>query len=498
MDTKRLLKNKIQLCTAICVIGVFFAGFSSASAATLQINANSAILSPGDTTIVNIVVNTEGVAVNNAEAQILFPSDLIDVLSVSKTGSVLSFWAEDPSFSGGIITFNGGVPTPGYTGAQGLLISVVVKAKKAGQAVFMFSNTAVRANDGLGTNVLTSQQGKIITIVKKEEPLKTIPIVLGPALKIVSSTHPIQDQWYKDRDPVFRWVIPDGSDAIQTIIDNDISVTPRVTYSPAIREKAIKDLEDGVWYFKARARRNKAWGPISAYIVRIDATPPQAKNVAFTYNNNDKILRVAAEIQDIASGIDHYEIFIDDVFVKKISVEEFINGVYMLTFNTPGDHIVKLLASDRANNSVESLGTFRVADVVAPQLIVVPQLESTPLVNDRLSLTAELFIFPMNCFVLIILVIMILLILGAFYSGYERGRLRAGFKMRTALIRGDDSKMLLTLKELLQRHLERLQGIRRERVFTKEEKEFKKAAEDDLDDVDRTIEEHGEGGGFRT
>lgn len=479
MGIKRSLKNNMRYRAAILAAGMFFISWGSASAATLQINSPSTTLSYGETATLSIVVDTEGVAVNSAEAQIVFPADLVEVLSVSKASSVFSLWVEEPSFSNtaGIITFNGGVPTPGYTGSRGLVVSVVVKAKKVGEAVFTFSNTAVRANDGLGTNVLRSQQGKTIIITKNEEPTVNVPALPGPILKLTSSTHQNQDLWYKDNNPIFQWVIPKGTDAVQTAIDNYNFGTPRITYTPAIGEKVVQNLEDGTWYFKVRARKGGVWGPVSVYIVRIDTTPPEKKASAFVYDERTKTLSINTEVQDITSGINHYELFINNVLVKNISPAEFVSGTYAFPFDIPGNHTVKLTAVDNAGNTAELPGTFSVTIIEAPQSKSVGAIS---LFNERLKMIAvgTLFIF-------VILILMAI----AFCAGCYCGRLQTGSKIHAALVEKGNSEMLLVLKKYLEKQVEILQRTRVHRILTKEEKEFKKVVEGDLDEVDRVIQE---------
>jgi len=577
---KKLLKNKKIYYTAIFVCSFLFLGGYYASAATLSITSGFAALAPGDTATLYVVLNSEGVAVNNTEAAIKFPSDLVDVVSLSKSGSVFSLWVEEPYFSNstGIITFNGGVPTPGFNGSRGSVIAIVVKAKKAGQADFTFSTASVRANDGLGTDVLSGQSGKTLTIISKDTPnttpdtpattstppidnLQNTPISQNLFLQILSPTHPNQDRWYNDKNPIFRWNIPTGADAVRTSIDNNDSGTPRITYSPVINEKKIKDSEDGTWYFKVRARKNNTWGPISTYVVKIDTVAPQKKKVNFSYDDNTKILNITADIQDATSGIERYEIFINNTLIKNIPAEEFVNGNYKLEFNTPGDNTVKLLAFDHAGNSVDSYDTFYTTSVVAPQLESVPAVNPS---NEKLLITGltqtsdtditvyvknnygELITLKtksnsdLNFFVLTpklksgvydiwaetgsgnnivsslhiytkvtprllitigsstiiafylftsTFLIIILLLLGAYYLGHHYSRLQHKLRMRTAVVKGDNHRILLLIRKRLEKHLEILQHTRRERILTKEEKEIKEAIENDLDEIDKTLKE---------
>lgn len=482
-----MMSNKMTRRIFIFAVVIFFLACNGAHAATLQISSDSATLSPGSITMLSVVLNSEGVAINNAEAKIIFPTDLLEVVSINKNSSIFSLWVEEPAYSNstGIITFNGGIPTPGFIGQNGTVISVVFKAKATGKADLIFSDAAVRANDGLGTDVLSSKLGKSLIVVKKEQSIPVYPTAESSAdlaLQITSPTHTNQDYWYKDRDPIFRWNIPEGADAIQTSIDNDTKGVPRITYVPGIKEKSVKDLEDGIWYFKARARVGGEWGPISTYVARIDSTIPKKNSVTFFYDDSKKILDIKTDIIDETSGMDHYEIYINDSLIKKVPAIDFTNGNYNLIVHTSGDNSIKLVAVDRAGNSVESLGTF--------QATAIPEeIQPTTPEDRQLLVTIGSFSAPIVYVVTVILLISLLLVIGAFKIGRHYSKVRNRLKVRTALTKGDNTKVLLSLKKRLEKHLEILQHTRHNRVLSKEEKDIKEAIEVDLDEVDRAIEE---------
>ncbi len=146
----------------------FFCLASNAQAASMYFYPASKSVNVGDILKVSVMVNTAGEAINNAEASISFPTEMLDVASISK-GSVFSLWVEEPSFSNsaGTVSFNGGVPTPGYNGSAGTLLSITFRAKKAGSASIYFSSGAVRANDGIGTDILTGMGQASFTLVEK-------------------------------------------------------------------------------------------------------------------------------------------------------------------------------------------------------------------------------------------------------------------------------------------------------------------------------------------
>ncbi len=509
MLIKKVTKNNIRFWTTAFFLSAFFFISSKADAATLQITSSAATLSPGGIATLTIVVNAEGQAINNAEARIAFPSDLLEVVSVSKSNSVFSLWVEEPAYSNpsGTISFNGGVPTPGFGGSNGTALSIVVKAKKAGQADIFFSDAAVRANDGFGTDVLTSKKGRTITIAKSSEPVvENIPTptpapaptpAAAPApstlaLQITSPTHPSQESWYKDSSPLFRWKVPKGADAVQTGIDNNASGSARVMHSPAINEKSAQDLKDGTWYFKVRARKDGTWGPTSTYIAQVDNTIPKKNDVVFSYDDQNKVLSIAADIVDETSGLDYYEIYVNDILIKKVPSSEFINGAYSMAVNTPGENTVRLVAIDRAGNSVESLAAFNVSAVEShPSESALPSTSA----KQPMLISIGSFSVPALYFAILILSVLILLLFAAFEFGLHYSKLRNRFKKRAALSNGDNLKVLLTFKKRLERHLEILQRTRHERTLSKEEKEIKEAIENDLDEVDMAID--GQRAGLR-
>lgn len=150
---------------------IFFFGVPHVHAATLSVSAPQTVTT-GDVVRARIVVNAGSDAINTAEAVLQFPSDVLDVISVDKSSSIFSIWVDEPSFSNaqGTVSFSGGLPSPGYSGSAGTVLSVTFHAKRAGTASLSLSGATVRANDGLGTNVLRSVNG---TTLQVTDPVKT-------------------------------------------------------------------------------------------------------------------------------------------------------------------------------------------------------------------------------------------------------------------------------------------------------------------------------------
>jgi len=165
---KSILKSFLSIFLLI-VLSLLFA--DKTYAASLSLLPSPSTVSVGDIISERVSVNTEGQSINTANASIQFPTDMVEVVSITKSSSVFTLWVEEPSFSNntGQITFDGGVPNPGFNGQSGNLVTITFRAKKQGTASIIFTDGAVRANDGMGTDILNGKFGSTILIgVPKE------------------------------------------------------------------------------------------------------------------------------------------------------------------------------------------------------------------------------------------------------------------------------------------------------------------------------------------
>jgi len=121
----------------------------------------------GDTINVSLLVNTLGQPINVVDGKITFPSDKLQVTSISKENSIVSLWIQDPiaSSSQDSISFSGGLPSPGFTGIAGQIITISFKVKSAGDAVIGLDNAHILANDGVGTDILTETTPAHLTLL---------------------------------------------------------------------------------------------------------------------------------------------------------------------------------------------------------------------------------------------------------------------------------------------------------------------------------------------
>jgi hypothetical protein len=117
---------------------------------------------------------------NAASGSLSFSKDVIEVVSISKSGSIFNLWVQEPQYSNamGVVSFEGIVLNPGFNGT-GKILSITFRAKNAGTGKFSFSNGSILANDGNGTNILKELGTGSITItpvVTLPEPVKVVPV----------------------------------------------------------------------------------------------------------------------------------------------------------------------------------------------------------------------------------------------------------------------------------------------------------------------------------
>jgi hypothetical protein len=192
---KSLKKYTISLFTFILVALVLPLGF--VSAASIGFSPASGSYNVGDTINVKVYIGSDSKSVNAVSADIKYSSDVLSLSSISKTGSIVNLWAQEPSFSNfdGTASFEG-VILNGYTGNSGNAVTLIFKAKSAGTASFSFDSASVLANDGNGTEVLyTKGTGSlkigvvtpkpIIKVEPKAESKKELAVVKTPVLDTI-------------------------------------------------------------------------------------------------------------------------------------------------------------------------------------------------------------------------------------------------------------------------------------------------------------------------
>ncbi len=371
---KNLIKQpgvKLNISLTLIFAGLFWANQSWA--ASLYLSPSFGSSSVGKTFSVSVYVSSKDAPINAVSGVVSFPSDKLELISLSKSSSIFNLWVTEPSFSqsAGTLTFEGVILNPGYTGTSGKIISANFKVRTGGTAKLSFSSGAILANDGEGTNVLSGFGSASFNLVDNQESKPTEPKEEvapkpvseptpspAPAMtdtllpKLSSKTHPDQDKWFANKDIKLSWSVPSGVTSLRLSLSSSPNDVPTVSYTPPISSKEFVEVSDGVYYFAARFKNASDWGPIARYVLRIDTTPPEPIIITWldgqtTTNPQPKLKLVTT---DGVSGLDYYSLKINDEPAITIKPEELLDGVYTLPVQNIGSKQVTVEAYDLAGN----------------------------------------------------------------------------------------------------------------------------------------------------
>lgn len=346
------------------VFGIFVLALPGLSlAATLQISPATGVYSINSTFSAQVTVNSSGKSINAAEGNIIFNPQELSVVSVNRNSSVFNLWIAEPTFSNtaGTITFSGGTPA-GYTGSNGSVFIITFKALRAGTTRASFRDGLVTANDGKGTNVLTSMGGGTFTIeAKASQPVPEVVEYVAPANtptapKITSKTHQ-SDAWSQNTKAVLEWILPNDIVAVRTLLDNQTSAVPTKVYETPIKTLTLEDLPEGESYFHLQFKNAEGWGKVTNYRLAVDTIKPESVTISFSDDvdktNGAQILKVTAV--DKTSLVKRYMVRIDDKLPFEFNDNE-NKGLISLPTVDPGYHTVIIEAFDEAGNG--QIGTF--------------------------------------------------------------------------------------------------------------------------------------------
>lgn len=294
---------------------------------------------------------------------------------------------QEPSFSNsnGTVNFEGIVLNPGFTGEAGKILTINFKAKAVGEAALTFFSASVLANDGEGTNILTTlgQANFNLTSLYKDSaflltaPQATTAVKAAerlPAPQITSPTHPDPNRWYAKGDAEFQWHVTSDTTAVRLLASRIPNDVPTFTYNRPLRQKKVSGFEDGVWYFHAQLKNNNGWGDIAHFRFQIDTEKPRSfeiQEIAREDKTNPKA-RFIFNAEDKTSGIDYYKVRIDDG-KEQIWRSNNDKAVFETPALKPGKHVLIAQAVDKAGNALANSADFIVEALKPPLITSYPQ-----------------------------------------------------------------------------------------------------------------------------
>lgn len=398
--------EKIQKIKKGFVVGILLLSFlisNTALAATLSFTPAVGTYDKEETFTVGVYVGSVDKSMNAASGTVTFPTDKLQVVSVSKNNSIIDFWAQEPSFSNtaGTIKFEGVALPPGFQGGNGRLVTIIFKGKSVGVADVKVVGGQVLANDGVGTSILSTVTGATFTIkaavapqpevidLDEETPIEVSEPIIEPDISceadsvIYSPTHPGQI-WRKENTAVFSWDITDDIVASRIAFDKSPSTEPSNLSKPAIVEKKYENLADGTWYFHLSLQDNDGWSKTEHFKIQIDQTAPElilseVKRADLT----DPKPVVDLEIKDNISCIKEFNINIDG---EPVDYNKLPNGNYELETIDPGEHELSVIVYDRAGNQNEAYLDIVIEPLSKP---VIKEYEAKVSNSDQISVKGE-------------------------------------------------------------------------------------------------------------
>jgi hypothetical protein len=348
----------------------------SAHAADLTFSPSQGRYEEGRVFTVDVYVSNNNQSINAISGTVSFPSSKLSIRSVSKEGSIIKLWAEEPSYSNinGSVQFEGVILNPGYSGSRGKVLSITFISKEEGQAALSFANGEILANDGNATNVLENLGTASFQIAQQEEktfvatPLasETTRNEISSVPAITSETHPDEAKWYNSRTVRFAWKLPESVTAVRTLYDNDPASTPTRVYDPPVSSRSFTTDEDGAFYMHVQFRTASGWGPASHRKFQIDTEDPTSIEVRLPLGDvtTDATPDIVVEAKDSLSGIERISVQVDDETVEEYAFKE--NNTYTLETLTPGKHILSITAYDKAGNRIATTREITIEKLPIP------------------------------------------------------------------------------------------------------------------------------------
>lgn len=387
----------------IILVGVFLA--HAAEASTLSLSPSTGVYTSGETFSATVRIDTAGESVNAAEATLSFRPSELQVVSVSNSSSIFALWTADPTYSNdaGTVSFSGGTPQ-GYTGSRGTVVTITFRAVSSGSHDVSFSDGAVLAADGRGTNILNRMQGASYTIKSESvqpepEEIEYVAPPNTPSAPVVRSDTHADGEYTRATSAHLTWQLPTGITAVRTLLDTNPTSIPTKVYEPPISELTVDELDQGVQYVHVQFRNADGWGRVTHYQLAVDSESPSDFTITQSSGTDPASPTQTLELNvtDATSPVDRYQIQLDDAEPYEY-IDETGSSTITLTELAPGRHSVIVEAFDAAGNSRVATYAFTVEAFTAPQFTdypdqvnegVIPVIKGTTRPDAEVRVTLE-------------------------------------------------------------------------------------------------------------
>lgn len=470
--------NLLFLFSIFCFTSSILPGEATAQSASFYLSPRTGNYGVGENFSVNVLVNTQGTPINAAQATIKFPPEKLEVVNISKSASIFTLWFQEPIWSNskGEISFGGGLPSPGYRGEAGRIITIFFKAKSEGEAKVTFEKEIITANDPWGTNIFSfSQEGNYAIFLPGKVP---------PKASTLSEIHEI------DKEPPlpFEIVVDDEgdptnpqpllyfetTDELSGMSHYEIKIGEEDFFRVAVEETKpfrLPLLTPGIHQITIRAF-DKAGNYIDGTVeVKVESiTVPEITICPGTYNAGEEILYVGG----IAS-LDHSVIVFlktDDKIIKSWEVYSDEKGEWSFVEDglfKPGTYKISARAKD-VRGAVSNFSEGCIIKIFLGGFVV------GPWIIDYKTLTLFAFI------------ILSIILFGIFYLFWKIRRSQRIIEKETQDLKQKFYKEYEELYQDIEKELEVLRKVRGKREITEEERKREAELIKNLVDVKEVFE----------
>lgn len=369
---------------------MFFGFVGSASAAgqaLLSLSPVSQAVSVGDIFTIDVVVDPHGVTLDTVRANLNFSADKLQVISFD-LGNLYPTVAPGSYFdnSKGMIS-EGGTVLGGEVKIKGVFGTITFQATTKGNAsiAVLKGSKLIRA----GKENINQFLGRAsVTIGAAKESAEQV-VVQSP-------TNPTQDEWVNKNSVEFNWSVVANLPKIEKFLysfDQIPNTDPVNELAATVSNKKVGNVKDGVWYFHIKGRFNaKTFSKTNHYRVMIDTVAPEKIMPVLEQSviSEGAVAIVRFSTTDQTSGIDYYEVAIDDGRFIKMDSPATIDGL------KSGKHTILVRAFDQAGNISAN----------AAQIIVNPKTVAT----STTAFNKNLWLIAGGILILIAIIVAVILI----------------------------------------------------------------------------------------
>ncbi len=330
--------KKLIILPLIFLISFLFIPLPVQAAASFGISG-SRTLTSGQTITVTISANR-----NAAYNAIILNASFnnFTFIGTSATGGWTTI--SGPSRSGNSVSYSGALLGQSITGSRNAITLTLRAPSAPGTASITVSGTISGEGAGTGTESGSGSATFKINAAPIPPPATPTPKPAPGNILITSSSHPDQNNWYKNNTAVFSWTKENEVTDSSYILDNEPLTNPDDISEGGDISRTFENLVEGVQYFHIKAKNSIGWGPVSHYKISIDKTMPQPFSI--TAVKGAEGYQIFFATMDELSGVASYTVFADEASL----------GEKTSNFSLPlSTKEIKVIATDKSGNTSESI-----------------------------------------------------------------------------------------------------------------------------------------------